>query len=81
MKRLIITILVLSIIITLPRCRNIQTTKNRDIWSIEQAQQWQAKTGWLCGANFIPSTAVNQLEMWQSETFDTTTIDKELGAG
>lgn len=26
-----------------------------------------------------PSTAVNQLEMWQAETFDSTTIDRELG--
>lgn len=31
------------------------------------------------GANFIPSSASNQLEMWQKETFDPKTIDKELG--
>lgn len=31
------------------------------------------------GANFLPSTAVNQLEMWQAATFDTTTISRELG--
>jgi hypothetical protein len=30
------------------------------------------------GCNFIPSTAINQLEMWQAETFDTATISKEL---
>jgi hypothetical protein len=34
---------------------------------------------WLCGSNFIPSTAINQLEMWQKETFDPATIDRELG--
>jgi endo-1,4-beta-mannosidase len=34
--------------------------------------------GWLVGANFIPSTAINQLEMWQAETFDTVTIAREL---
>lgn len=34
---------------------------------------------WYFGANFIPSTAINQLEMWQKETFDPTTIDRELG--
>jgi endo-1,4-beta-mannosidase len=33
----------------------------------------------MSGANFIPSTAINQLEMWQADTFDPTTIDKELG--
>jgi hypothetical protein len=30
------------------------------------------------GANFLPSTAINQLEMWQAESFDTATIDREL---
>ena len=33
---------------------------------------------WRCGANFIPSTAVNQLEMWQEATFDPETIRREL---
>jgi hypothetical protein len=33
----------------------------------------------MSGANFTPSTAINQLEMWQAETFDPTTIDRELG--
>ena len=36
-------------------------------------------TLWLRGANFIPSTAINQLEFWQEETFDPETIDRELG--
>lgn len=34
---------------------------------------------WYFGANFIPSTAINQLEMWQEDTFDPETIDRELG--
>ncbi len=34
---------------------------------------------WFFGANFIPSTAINQLEMWQEDTFDPETIDRELG--
>lgn len=34
---------------------------------------------WRCGANFLPSTAANQLEMWQADTFDPATIDRELG--
>ncbi|MEM9884053.1 MAG: 1,4-beta-xylanase [Planctomycetota bacterium] len=33
----------------------------------------------MVGANFYPSTAGNQLEMWQAETFDPETIDRELG--
>ncbi|MDR0391402.1 MAG: glycoside hydrolase family 5 protein, partial [Planctomycetaceae bacterium] len=31
------------------------------------------------GCNFLPSTAVNDVEMWQDETFDLKTIDEELG--
>lgn len=52
------------------------TTKS---WSLPKALEWQKQQGWLFGSNFIPSTAVNQLEMWQSETFDLETIDRELG--
>lgn len=49
------------------------------IWTPEKAQAWYSKQGWLVGANFLPSTAINQLEMWQAETFDTATINRELG--
>ena len=48
-------------------------------WSKEQAQTWYEQQPWLVGCNFIPSTAINQIEMWQSETFDPDTIERELG--
>lgn len=48
-------------------------------WTEAEANEWYGKLPWLVGANFIPSTASNQLEMWQSETFDPVTIDRELG--
>ncbi|MGV8090267.1 MAG: glycoside hydrolase family 2 TIM barrel-domain containing protein [Mangrovibacterium sp.] len=48
-------------------------------WSVEQANQWYQQWGWLRGCNFQPSTAINQIEMWQAETFDPVTIDRELG--
>lgn len=51
----------------------------RTIWTKEQANEWYKGQQWLVGANFLPSTAINQLEMWQAESFDTATIDKELG--
>lgn len=51
----------------------------RDVWTKEQAQNWYQQWGWLRGSDFIPSTAINQLEMWQAETFDTATINRELG--
>lgn len=49
------------------------------VWSAENANDWYRKQGWLVGANFLPSTAINQLEMWQSESWDPITIDRELG--
>ena len=49
------------------------------VWSKERARAWADSTGWLVGSNFAPSTAVNQLEMWQAATFDPQTIDRELG--
>ncbi|MDR1140764.1 MAG: cellulase family glycosylhydrolase, partial [Planctomycetaceae bacterium] len=48
-------------------------------WSIDAANNWYEKNTWIVGCNFLPSTAVNDVEMWQDETFDLATIDKELG--
>jgi len=48
-------------------------------WTPEQARGWYAQMPWLVGCNFSPSTAINQLEMWQADTFDPATIDRELG--
>jgi len=48
-------------------------------WTKEKADKWYAEHKWMSGANFIPSTAINQLEMWQEGTFDPKTIDRELG--
>ena len=49
------------------------------VWSIEKANEWYKEHKWISGANFLPSTAINQLEMWQKASFDPATIDKELG--
>ena len=48
-------------------------------WSAERARRWEEETGWLVGCNFTPSTAGNQLEVFQDETYDPETIDRELG--
>lgn len=47
-------------------------------WTETEANDWYSKQPWLVGSNYIPSTAVNQLEMWQSATFDPLLIDREL---
>jgi hypothetical protein len=48
-------------------------------WSVEKANQWYKEKGWLLGCNYAPSTAVNQLEMWEADSFDPFTINRELG--
>ena len=35
-------------------------------WTIAKAALWAKEHPWLVGCNFAPSTAVNQLEMWQA---------------
>src|SRR5947207_11430450 len=50
-----------------------------NIWSAKKANDWYKQQGWLVGCNFLPSTAINQLEMWEAQTFDTVTIKRELG--
>jgi hypothetical protein len=48
-------------------------------WSESQANEWYQQQRWLVGSNFLPANAINELEMWQAETFDPPEIDKELG--
>ena len=55
------------------------TISAQNIWSKEKAWAWNKQQAWPVGADFLPSTAINQLEMWQAETFDPLTIDRELG--
>jgi len=48
-------------------------------WTTQKANDWYRTQPFLVGSNFIPATAINQLEMWQAETFDPQRIDLELG--
>ncbi|MBL7972264.1 MAG: hypothetical protein JNL03_12180, partial [Prolixibacteraceae bacterium] len=58
-----------------PQVKEVVSTR----WNEEQAQRWATENDWLRGSNFNPSTAINQLETWQAESFDTATISRELG--
>jgi hypothetical protein len=51
-----------------------QTTR----WSEQRANAWYAGQPWLVGSNYVPKSAINQLEMWQAETFNPVEIDREL---
>jgi len=75
-----ISVLLASFLLFIYSCSSPQKNAetSREIWSKEKANEWYDNQGWLVGSNFIPSTAINQLEMWKAETFDTLTIDREL---
>ncbi|KPF69811.1 1,4-beta-xylanase [alpha proteobacterium AAP81b] len=54
------------------------TENSAQPWPAADAQLWHYRQPWLVGCNFTPSSAVNQLEMWQAASFDAATIDREL---
>jgi len=66
-----------SIFVALITMANAQVSPGR--WSEARANDWYQHQPWLVGSNFLPATAINELEMWQAETFDASEIDKELG--
>jgi hypothetical protein len=55
------------------------TIGNAQRWTEAQANGWYARQPWLVGSNYVPTNAINELEMWQVETFDPQQIDKEFG--
>lgn len=56
----------------------VLSAETAERWSEARANAWYEKQPWPVGFNFLPSTAVNSTEMWQADTFDTETIDREL---
>jgi hypothetical protein len=78
----IISIFVLFTVHTFAQ-KNVKGNNNSEAlpgkqWSIDKANAWYANHKWIIGADYLPSNAINQLEMWQADTFDSTTNDKEL---
>ncbi len=48
-------------------------------WTAQKANDWYKNQPFLVGSNFNPATAINELEMWQADSFDPQRIDLELG--
>ncbi|MFW9773607.1 MAG: 1,4-beta-xylanase, partial [Candidatus Thorarchaeota archaeon] len=47
-------------------------------WDIKKANDWYKEQPWFVGCNYIPSDAINQIEMFQKETFNPDRINQEL---
>jgi hypothetical protein len=67
-----------SILLTMSLCPSAGFAQNGR-WSERKANEWYAQQPWLVGSNYIPKSAINELEMWQEASFDPAQIDKELG--
>jgi hypothetical protein len=79
LKTIAATISVLLALATLYAAPQQKDGVMPDRWSEQAANDWYAKQPWLLGANYVPATAINELEMWQAATFDPKRIDTELG--
>ena len=64
-------LLPIALILAAPLCGQAR-------WTEKAANEWYARQPWLVGANYIPATAINQLEMWQQDTFDPVWMETEL---
>ena|ERR1700734_1865719 len=65
-----------ALVVTLALCTVAAAQTSR--WSEAKANSWYAREPWLVGSNYVPKTAINQLEMWQETTFDPDQIDREF---
>ncbi len=81
MRKIYFALFIASVVLTTYACKynKAETAQIAERWTVEKANQWGTNQTWMAGANFLPSTAINQLEMWQAESFDKETIDRELG--
>jgi hypothetical protein len=76
---LVLPLMVLAVSVRPALSADVATPPVPGRWSEEKANDWHKRTGWLVGCNYTPAYAINQLEMWQADTFDTAAIDRELG--
>jgi len=78
-ERLKLRLLILLLLFSVHYTKSQTNPVNTEIWSVEKANEWYKKQGWLVGSNYTPAYAINQLEFWQEGTFNIDEIDKELG--
>src|ERR1700674_4022404 len=70
-------IVVLSVVALFTNAARAQKPR----WPEQKANAWYAQQPWLVGSNYVPKSAINELEMWQEATFNPEEIEKELSWG
>src|SRR5260370_19796263 len=76
MKRINSVFLIL-ILVVVSLCGTVAWSQTAR-WPEQKANSWYAQQPWLVGSNYVPKSAINQLEMWQEATFDPAEIDTEF---
>lgn len=69
----------LVVVLLLTHAAAFQTLAATQKWTEAKANDWYKSQGFLVGSNYNPASAINELEMWQADTFDPKRIDLELG--
>src|ERR1700746_57067 len=69
------------LVLMLSSLAQARSAQHAERWSEKQAAEWYAKQPWLVGSNYIPATAINELEMWQAATFESKPIVLVPGCG
>jgi hypothetical protein len=77
MKKLLAALLLVPALTAPAQGSSPQTNNGR--WSEKRANDWYARQPWLVGSDYINRGSINQLEMWQADTFNPQQIDQELG--
>ncbi len=77
MKKLIGSAGILLAFAMMSSLANAQSVETH--WTEARASAWYEKQPWLVGANYVPSDAINELEMFQPATFNPELNDRELG--
>ena len=61
-------LLLIAFVVVAQWLETVRADEMVNVWPAEKANSWREKSGWLVGCNFTPSTAINELEMWQAAT-------------
>lgn len=66
-------------LLAMTACKQTSSNRHYTRWTESEINEWYSAQGWCAGCNYVPSNKVNQIDMWQEESYDHEIMDKELG--